>query len=177
MTAEAEHFKDNPHVIGFHIDNELGNPYSYDRYSLAAFQAWCRNKYRTLDDLNKAWGTVFWDVDPARWRRQESNPREREGADSAMWLLPQRIWDGSVGRVWGEVWDFGPLPRPSRLCVAAGSSRVARSSRVGHLHQSRPLKCLTDPSSRVRCFDARPGVLANPSSSASASAHRVSRSV
>jgi len=60
VTALAEHYKDNPDVIGFQIDNELGNPYCYDNYCLAAFQNWCRGKYKTLDVLNKAWGTVFW---------------------------------------------------------------------------------------------------------------------
>jgi len=60
VTALAEHYKDNPDVIGFQIDNELGNPYCYDNYCLMAFQNWCREKYKTLDALNKAWGTVFW---------------------------------------------------------------------------------------------------------------------
>ncbi|MEJ2008866.1 MAG: beta-galactosidase [Acidobacteriota bacterium] len=67
VTALAEHYKNNPAVIGFQIDNELGNPYSYDRDSLAAFQNWCREKYKTLDALNKAWGTVFWGHTYTAW--------------------------------------------------------------------------------------------------------------
>ena len=67
VTALAEHYKDNPAVIGFQIDNELGNPYCYDNYCLTAFQNWCRDKYKTLDALNRAWGTVFWGHTYTAW--------------------------------------------------------------------------------------------------------------
>jgi beta-galactosidase len=67
VTAEAEHFKNNPAVIGWQIDNELGNPYCYDSYCLAAFQNWCQKKYGTLDALNKAWGTIFWGHTYTAW--------------------------------------------------------------------------------------------------------------
>jgi beta-galactosidase len=60
VTAMAEHFKDHPGVLGWQIDNELGDPKCYDPASQAAFQAWCQRKYRTLDALNAAWGTIFW---------------------------------------------------------------------------------------------------------------------
>jgi beta-galactosidase len=67
VTALAEHYKNNPAVIGFQIDNELGGPDSYDHDSLQAFQSWCRRKYHTLDALNKAWGTVFWGQTYTAW--------------------------------------------------------------------------------------------------------------
>lgn len=67
VTAEAEHFKNNPAVIGWQIDNEVGSPYCYDPYCLAAFQNWCRTKYKTLDTLNQAWGTVFWGHTYSAW--------------------------------------------------------------------------------------------------------------
>ncbi len=60
VTAMAEHFKDHPGVIGWQIDNELGDPECFDAATRAAFQKWCRTKYKTLDALNKAWGTIFW---------------------------------------------------------------------------------------------------------------------
>jgi len=60
VTAMAEHYKNHPGVIGWQIDNELSDPKCYDAVSQAAFQAWCQGKYRTLDALNAAWGTVFW---------------------------------------------------------------------------------------------------------------------
>lgn len=67
VTAEAEHFKNNPAVLGWQIDNEVGGPYCYDSTCLAAFQQWCRAKYRTLDALNSAWGTIFWGHTYSAW--------------------------------------------------------------------------------------------------------------
>ena len=60
VTAMAEHFKNHPGVIGWQIDNELGDPECFDAATRAAFQRWCRTKYKTLEALNKAWGTIFW---------------------------------------------------------------------------------------------------------------------
>ena len=60
VTAMAAHYKNHPGVIGWQIDNELGDPICYDPYCRAAFQKWCRAKYKTLDAMNKAWGTIFW---------------------------------------------------------------------------------------------------------------------
>jgi beta-galactosidase len=60
VTAMAEHYKDHPGVIGWQIDNELGDPKCFDPASRAAFQKWCQRKYQALDALNQAWGTIFW---------------------------------------------------------------------------------------------------------------------
>lgn len=67
VTAMAEHFKNHPGVLGWQIDNELGDPVCYDAVCQAAFQKWCRAKYQTLDVLNKAWGTVFWGHTYSTW--------------------------------------------------------------------------------------------------------------
>lgn len=67
VTAEAEHFKNNPAVLGWQIDNEVGGPYCYDSSCISAFQNWCRTKYGTLDALNKAWGTIFWGQTFTAW--------------------------------------------------------------------------------------------------------------
>ncbi|MBZ5544780.1 MAG: beta-galactosidase [Acidobacteriia bacterium] len=60
VSAMATHYRNHPGVIGWQIDNELGDPICYDPYCRAAFQKWCRAKYKTLEALNKAWGTIFW---------------------------------------------------------------------------------------------------------------------
>lgn len=60
VKAMAEHYKNNPSVLGWQIDNEFGSPDCYDQYCQRAFQDWCRRKYSSLDTLNKAWGMVFW---------------------------------------------------------------------------------------------------------------------
>jgi len=63
VTAMAEHYKDNPNVIGWQIDNEFGcheSNYCYCDNCLKAFQKWCREKYQNIDNLNESWGMVFW---------------------------------------------------------------------------------------------------------------------
>ena len=67
VRALAEHYKDNPAVLGWQIDNEVGDPDCYDPLCLRAFQDWCRAKYKTLDALNRAWGTVFWGHTYSAW--------------------------------------------------------------------------------------------------------------
>jgi len=58
--AMAEHFRDTPNVVGWQTDNEFGNPVCYCDTCRSDFQDWLRAKYRSLDDLNRAWGTHFW---------------------------------------------------------------------------------------------------------------------
>src|SRR5487761_146392 len=65
--ALARHYRNNPAVTGFQIDNELDNPYCYDPACQAAFQSWCREKYHTLKALNRAWGTIFWGQTYTAW--------------------------------------------------------------------------------------------------------------
>ena len=63
VRAMAEHFRDNPYVIGWQIDNELGNSHwelCMCDSCRAAFQNWLERKYGTVTALNEAWGTVFW---------------------------------------------------------------------------------------------------------------------
>ena len=59
----AEHYRDNPHVIGWQTDNEFHCHFRED-YSPAAATAWCAwLRLRFADDiaaLNRAWGTTFW---------------------------------------------------------------------------------------------------------------------
>ncbi|MBZ5516586.1 MAG: beta-galactosidase [Acidobacteriia bacterium] len=67
VTAMAMHYRNHPGVIGWQIDNELGDPICYDPNCRAAFQRWCRSKFKTLDGLNKAWGTIFWGHTYTSW--------------------------------------------------------------------------------------------------------------
>ncbi len=57
--AMASHYRDNPDVIGWQIDNEFGGR-CYCLECQRAFQSWLRRKYQTLDELNARWGTIFW---------------------------------------------------------------------------------------------------------------------
>jgi beta-galactosidase len=60
--AMAEHYKDNPYVIGWQTDNELNTTVSesFSDSAALAFRNFLRHKYQTIDDLNFAWGGHFW---------------------------------------------------------------------------------------------------------------------
>lgn len=63
VTAMALHYRDNPLVLGWQIDNELGNSH-WDlcmcESCRQAFQQWLERKYKNIERLNQEWGTVFW---------------------------------------------------------------------------------------------------------------------
>ncbi|OZG68092.1 beta-galactosidase [Bifidobacterium eulemuris] len=60
--AMAEHYKDNPYVVAWHINNEYGchNRFDYSEDAERAFREWCEKRYGTIDAVNDAWGTAFW---------------------------------------------------------------------------------------------------------------------
>lgn len=69
VEREAEHYGQHPAIIGWQIDNEL-NCETCEFYSEAdtiAFREYLKAKYGTLDELNEAWGTVFWNQAYTDW--------------------------------------------------------------------------------------------------------------
>jgi len=68
-TALAERYGDHPAVVLWHVHNEYGVPVGedYSPQSVQAFRNWLREKYRTLDALNAAWGTAFWGQHYTAW--------------------------------------------------------------------------------------------------------------
>lgn len=63
VTAMAHHFKDNPNVIGWQIDNEFGNSHNdlcHCSSCRSSFQKWLADKYGDISNLNSRWGTAFW---------------------------------------------------------------------------------------------------------------------
>ncbi|OQP60641.1 beta-galactosidase [Niastella vici] len=56
----ARRYGRNKNVIGWQIDNEPGALSDYSPSSQQAFRTWLKNKYKTIDALNTAWGAAFW---------------------------------------------------------------------------------------------------------------------
>lgn len=62
-TELAKRFGNNPKVVGWQIDNELshyGRQFSYSEAATKKFRFWLREKYGTIDRLNREWGDAFW---------------------------------------------------------------------------------------------------------------------
>ncbi len=66
VIAMADHFGSNPEVIGWQIDNEFSRV-CYCPRCVALFQAFLRDKYESLDDLNRRWTTAYWSQTYSDW--------------------------------------------------------------------------------------------------------------
>ena len=61
MIAElAKHYGNDDRIIGWQVDNEPRGMRDYGKDAQQRFRDWLKNKYNTVDVLNKAWGTNFW---------------------------------------------------------------------------------------------------------------------
>ncbi|MDQ8181676.1 beta-galactosidase [Pelagicoccus sp. SDUM812005] len=83
----AERYQDHPALAVWHINNEYACHMQecYGEESTQRFRLWLKNKYKTLDSLNEAWGTAFWsqifgdwdEVHPPREAPYFSNPTQQ----------------------------------------------------------------------------------------------------
>lgn len=58
----AERYGNNPIICGWQLDNEphYEGLYDYSPFARQEFHKWLKNKYSTIQNLNKAWGAAFW---------------------------------------------------------------------------------------------------------------------
>lgn len=69
VTRLTEHYANYHGVVGWQIDNELNCETNvfYSESDHLAFREWLQHKYGTLEKLNEAWGTVFWNQTYSSW--------------------------------------------------------------------------------------------------------------
>ena len=58
-TKLAERYKEYDNIVAWHISNEFGGE-CYCENCEQAFRIWLKEKYGTLENLNRAWNTTFW---------------------------------------------------------------------------------------------------------------------
>jgi beta-galactosidase len=83
----AERYRDHPALALWHVDNEIGAhvPHDYSDSAADAFRTWLEVRYKTVPELNRAWGTAFWsqrystfaDVEPPRAAPASLNPTQQ----------------------------------------------------------------------------------------------------
>ncbi|MEQ1953195.1 beta-galactosidase [Mesorhizobium sp. CN2-181] len=66
----ARHFGQHRALVGWQTDNEYGchgTVFSWGPEDLKGFRDWLRRRYQTADQLNEAWGNVFWSMEVRRF--------------------------------------------------------------------------------------------------------------
>ena len=56
----AEHYKNNPAVIGYQIDNETSAGDAANQDVQVGFVKYLQRKFTSVDELNKVWGLNYW---------------------------------------------------------------------------------------------------------------------
>jgi len=54
------HFKDHPAIIGYQLDNETHSSGTADDHVQSLFRDNVKRKFKTVENLNKAWGLNYW---------------------------------------------------------------------------------------------------------------------
>lgn len=67
----AEHYKDHPALVSWHISNELGchNIFDYSDDAAKGFRKWLQDKYKSLENLNDSWNGRFWSQTVTDWEQ------------------------------------------------------------------------------------------------------------
>src|ERR1700733_965374 len=88
ITNLVRHYKDNPAVIGWQIDNETA-PYGASNADVfAGFVDHLKQKFGTTDALNKAWFLNYWGQDVNDWADMPT----RDNATSTSYKLEWSRW-------------------------------------------------------------------------------------
>ena len=100
----AQRYGKDERVIGWQLDNEpshYGVAYDYSAPAQDNFRNWLRQKYLSIDELNKAWGTRFW----SQIYQDFSQIRIPNEAELVQFINPHAILDFKRFQA-GEVAEF-----------------------------------------------------------------------
>lgn len=88
ITNLVRHYKDNPAVIGWQIDNETSSYGASNADVFAGFVEHLKQKFGTTDALNKAWFLNYWGQDVYDWADMPT----RDDATSTSYKLEWSRW-------------------------------------------------------------------------------------
>jgi beta-galactosidase len=129
-----EHYKSNPAIIGFQIDNETSSGGVANHDVQVGFEEYLKSKFKTVDVLNKIWGLNYWGQRLNDWT--ELPPRDGilnpgwklEWERYSQWLTTDFLaWQAGIVNEYKRpdqfiTHDFAGPPRPE-----VNESDVARS--------------------------------------------------
>lgn len=116
-TALAERYASHPAVILWHLSNE----YSGDcRCPLCQekWRSWLKDKYGSLDNLNKCWWTSFWSQRYTDWSQVEAPGPMGEMSNTSMWVDWRRFSTWQCKTFIENERDAVKAVNPELLCTA-----------------------------------------------------------
>lgn len=87
-----EHYKNNPVIIGWQIDNETSAAGAANPDVQVGFKEYLKRKYGTVDELNKIWGLNYWGQRLNDW----SELPVRDGIINPGWKLEWERYSQSM---------------------------------------------------------------------------------
>jgi beta-galactosidase len=120
----ATHYKDNPTVIGWQLDNETGSNDAVNRDIFIGFQHYLEKKFGTPEALSKAWFLNYWGENIHTW---EDLPT-RDGAQSTGYKLEWTRWSQV------RVTDFLHW-QAALVCESASSRQFVTTDFSGMMHR------------------------------------------
>lgn len=88
VSRMASHYKNNKTVVGWQIDNELEAYHCTCQTCTEKFRTWLKNKYGTLEQMNRTYGNVMWSGEYSEWTQVTPPLGERQN-----WLNPAFVLD------------------------------------------------------------------------------------
>jgi beta-galactosidase len=137
----VQHYKDNPAVIGWQIDNETSSYGASNADVFAGFVEHLKKKFGTTDALNKAWFLNYWGEDVNDWADMPTRDNATSTSYKLEWTRWQQIrvtnfltWQAELVRRYRRAdqfvtQDFGSMMRPdvNEPAVAAVLDVVANN--------------------------------------------------
>lgn len=137
----AKHYRDNPNIIGWQIDNEFNNenPEAWSESDRTAFRVWLKNKYKNLDDLNERWGTIVWSQLYTDWEQIDLPFKTTSLHNPSLMLDYRRFISDSVESYMQEQIDILRKYRPNDFITQNGAFKninYYKFSRNTDIHSS-----------------------------------------
>ncbi|MCI8390825.1 MAG: beta-galactosidase [Roseburia sp.] len=147
----AEHYGPHPAVCGWQIDNEINCELDvfYSEADEAAFRIWLREKYGTLEALNEAWGTVFWNQTCTDWEEVLIPKRARSGSVNPHAMLDYARFISHSAR------SFVKLQSDILHRYRKPGDVITTNGRFDHLDNHR----MTEESLDFFCYDSYPNMV------------------
>lgn len=88
----AARYGASPHVHSWHLDNEYGDENDcHCPRCRTAWHDWLRERYGTIGELNRRWGTVFWSLTFDAFEQVPTPMRTHAMHNPALWLNWRRF--------------------------------------------------------------------------------------